>query len=89
MAAGAGRVDAHGFAGRGELAAWLCFRERGAASGLAFRKGGVLWLRGAPSAGGMLLEAALKPSLLRRVGELVVAPGDEPRPDAGLADLAD
>lgn len=50
----------------GELAAWLCFGDSALASGLAVRKGGLLWLRGEPTAGGMTLEAALKPSLLRR-----------------------
>jgi len=52
----------------GELAAWLCFGDPAAAAGLAVRKGGLLWLRGEPAAGGMALEAALKPSLLRRIG---------------------
>lgn len=54
----------------GELATWLCFGEAALASGLAVRKGSVLWLRGAPTPGGMVLEAVLKPSLLRRIGEL-------------------
>jgi phosphohistidine phosphatase len=52
----------------GELAAWLCFGDSALASGLALRKGGFLWLRGEPLVGGMALEAALKPSLLRRAG---------------------
>lgn len=54
----------------GELAAWLCLGDAAAAPGLRVRKGGLLWLRGAPCAGGMALEAVLKPALLRRIGEL-------------------
>lgn len=51
----------------GELAAWLCFGDPGASPGLSVRKGGLLWLRGSPTPGGMQLEASLKASHLRRI----------------------
>ncbi len=54
----------------GELAAWLCLGDPTHSAGLRVRKGGLLWLRGAPTPGGMELEAVLKPALLRRVGDL-------------------
>jgi len=54
----------------GELAAWLALGAPTHAGGLRVRKGGLLWLRGAPTAGGMEHEAVLKPALLRRIGDL-------------------
>ena len=39
-----------------------------AASGMAFRKGGVAWLRGQPRFGGMSLVAFLPPTVTRRLG---------------------
>jgi phosphohistidine phosphatase len=55
----------------GELAAWLCVGDAALAGGWGLRKGGLLWLRGEPTPGGMALEAALKPSLTRRVSRLM------------------
>lgn len=69
----------------GELAAWLCFGDSALAGGFAIRKGGLLWLRGEPSAGGMALEAALKPSLLRRAGRRIEG-ADAAAPSEGWAD---
>jgi phosphohistidine phosphatase len=73
----------------GELAAWLCFGDPAAAQGLSVRKGGCLWLRGEPVPGGMVLEAALKPSLLRRVGALAEVAGTDPEAGHGARHRAD
>lgn len=51
----------------GELAALLITGKVGASGNLSFRKGGVAWLEGEPSLGGMTLRAWLPPRVLRAV----------------------
>lgn len=50
-----------------ELCAWLLTGHPQHGRGLLFRKGGVAWLQGDPSPGGMQLLAFLPPSLGRRL----------------------
>ena len=51
----------------GELIGWLAVGHPGAGSALDLRKGSVAWLSGTPEPGAMLLEALLRPRLMRRV----------------------
>lgn len=48
-----------------ELGAWLCTGSTDPASAMPLKKGGVLWLEGEPTPGGMDLRAALPPAVLR------------------------
>ena len=49
----------------GELISWLAFGDGRHGEGLAMKKGGVVWLEGSATPGGMSLRAALPPAVLR------------------------
>ncbi len=49
----------------GELVAWLAFGDGRHGEGIVIKKGGVVWLEGSATPGGMGLRAALPPALLR------------------------
>jgi phosphohistidine phosphatase len=51
----------------GELIAWLAFGDGRHGEGLVLKKGGVCWLEGSATPGGMSLRAQLPPSVLRAV----------------------
>ncbi len=51
----------------GELVAWLAFGDGRHGEGLVLKKGGVVWLEGSATPGGMNLRAMLPPSVLRAV----------------------
>jgi phosphohistidine phosphatase len=49
----------------GELVSWLAFGDGRHHEALALKKGGVVWLEGSSSPGGMTLRALLPPGVLR------------------------
>jgi phosphohistidine phosphatase len=51
----------------GELVAWLAFGDTKYGDAIAIKKSGVLWLAGTAVPGGMQLQAAIPPKLLRAV----------------------
>jgi len=51
----------------GELIAWLAFGDGRHGEGLALKKGGVVWLEGSATPGGMSIRAQLPPSVLREL----------------------
>jgi phosphohistidine phosphatase len=51
----------------GELVAWLAFGDGRHGEGLVLKKGGVVWLEGSATPGGMSMRAQLPPSVLRAV----------------------
>jgi len=53
----------------GELVAWLAVGDRERGGAFPFKKGGVVWLRGAVAPGCMELRAALPPKVLRALGD--------------------
>jgi phosphohistidine phosphatase len=54
----------------GELVAWLVVGDRDRGGAFPFKKGGVVWLRGAVAPGCMELRAALPPKVLRALGDI-------------------
>jgi phosphohistidine phosphatase len=53
----------------GELVAWLAFGDTRHGEALPFKKGGVAYLEGSPTPGGMKVIGLLPPRVLRRLGE--------------------
>jgi phosphohistidine phosphatase len=51
----------------GELIAWLAFGDGRHGEGLVLKKGGIVWLEGSATPGGMSMRAQLPPSVLRAV----------------------
>jgi phosphohistidine phosphatase len=51
----------------GELVAWLVFGDTRHAHAMVLKKGGVVWLDGTPTPGGMMLRAHLPPRVLRAI----------------------
>jgi len=51
----------------GELIAWLAFGDGRHGEGLVLKKGGVVWLEGSATPGGMSMRAQIPPSVLRAV----------------------